>query len=190
MNDRTHSKTFPDLLRWRPGEAIGARKANQSVDTLNSIVRGIRGPRQIVGAPKAKSEPGVGGGARKFIILAEHKDYLVGVARAGGDNLRIAKPFDLRWWAFHGQTRGGTRFLYSTALDGSIRRKEINVNDSDDFEWQVIRPKYRTSYPIWAKPLIDNELDEIKDDVGVNVFEDIEWEAEQGPHAWTRHKDQ
>ena len=69
MRVSVFSKTIGELQRQQRGEPITARHLNQSVDALNTMLRGAQGPRQIIASPRPSAgEPAIA------VVLVEAPD--------------------------------------------------------------------------------------------------------------------
>lgn len=147
----------PKIDPWKRGDALTARKLDQSRQAINLIVDGMSQPqsRQFVGASQAAL----------FRIAAVAGDYLLAV-RVLGDSeatqqAKVAKPPLLRNSV---TSRAGATYSYS---DVDARTATVG-SDTED---QVVVPAYRVNDYIFAMstPLGGTGVDEAQEWLDINA---------------------
>jgi len=132
------------LRVWRKGDQLSARHLQESVDAINTLVRGVPISSQINGL----RIPNI---LQQFRLKEVKDDHLVCVSWDGeteGEEINVAKPPLFRKNVYDFATNGGkTRTLPSgkeikyTRLNVQKRKGE-DVTDDEDTEVQVIVPAY------------------------------------------------
>lgn len=142
MANNIMSQSVSQLRRWRANRPVDHRQLNEPVDVLNDMIRGVRGPRQIVGSPIGA--PAALSGTAQFRLKnipaspnpANYADHLVcrtwDGTMEGDTDVLVAKPWSLRQTPFDNQTHNGIAYDYTnpserTASKGGVMQKEIVI---------------------------------------------------------------
>lgn len=126
------------------GQAVTAGKWNDHVSAINTLRKGVHPPQQVF--PERK--PGIPQIAL-FQVVSVGTDYLVcnpfdgASGEAGTDVVNVALPYLLRRTPFHGSTREGIAYSYTSA---TARTATLG----SDTESQVIVPSYAAGDLIFA----------------------------------------
>ena len=162
--------------RWGPRESLDHRKLNESVDTINKMVRGVTPARQKIFTEAETPEPTV---LVQFRVHTNYGDYITARMRSDegyeSPEIKIAKRYLLRRSPFDGRTREGVRYLYVTDNE---RIASDFVDGRTLRERQFITPSYVWGDLIYAtaNPLYGTSV--VVDDVPVT------WLAEVDGRAW------
>lgn len=118
---------IPDFKKG--AKSLKSTHLNQLVKSVNRLTSGVDLPSQSKTAGKAGAVAAVA-----FTLVSVSNDYLV-CTDANGNTVNIAKPYELRYTPFHGQTINGITYTYSSSTQRS-------ATDGTDTETQYITPNY------------------------------------------------
>jgi len=164
-----------ELVRWRKGDGLTAKRLNKTVDAVNRIVGGVRPPRQTVSAPLSAGAPGKsskqGPIVAQFKVVSVEDDFLVcndydGLAASDVTTL-VAKPYLLRRTPFDLLTRDGVEFIYGDAVE------RIAFDGEGTSETQRITPSYVAGDIIYAVRNIVGKTD--VDDTDTESDDKLDW---------------
>ncbi len=124
-----------------------------------------------------------------FLLTGMSKDFVLAEPVEGGDEVKIAKPYKLRWNPFHGQTIDGLSYFYL----GPAQRV-VNFGDPKaEGEVQIVIPRYRIppgddrADLIWAvktTTVMDYGLDSLDPPL---VPEELDWlDINADGRAWAQ----
>ncbi len=175
------------------------KKINQMLDYMREISvtggRGVRVDRKVNGtfltADIPRVEEGGTGVVKQFLVKAMHDDYLTCREHDGvnetGENVNVAKPFNLRRTGWHGQTviytsesypiNPGIITISYTYFEDTYRRASQTVGGVVSVEHQVVRPFW-----VIDRSLIFASQSENGTGVDGADWQDINADA----RAWTR----
>ncbi len=133
----------PIVRRWKRGEQILARRGNETIDAVNTLLRGANGAR---GASPISARAGAT--LQRFRVVNMNTADVVTCHTWDGTTegvqlINIALPYLLRRTPFDGQTRDGVSYTYTSNVERS-------ASDGVDNETQVIVPGYVDNDEIWA----------------------------------------
>lgn len=139
-----------DIDRWKRGDVLTARRLNETVDTVNRILPGVRPPRQTFSTPLLSPSGTASGGVivQQMKIVAVGNNFLEcnpydGLSVDTETSILVAKPYLLRRAPFEDNGRDDLTFTYT---DGSTR----TASNGSDTEDQVITPSYVAGDVIYA----------------------------------------
>jgi len=133
--------TQPVVRPWKRREPIRAKRSNETVEAVNSLLRGANGGRQVSPVTAA------GVAMRRFRVKSVGTDVIVcrgwdGVTE-GSVDIDVALPYLLRRTPFDGLSRDGISYVYTS-------NTERTATDGSDNETQVITPSYTVDDEIFA----------------------------------------
>lgn len=186
MADNLFGLSVPQLRRWGAPWPVDHRQLNEPVDVLNDMIRGLRGPRQVMPSVPGTGAVSAGSITQQFRLkqsgdgFADHLRCRTWDGETEGDeDIFIAKPWMLRRIPFDHQTRAGITYDYI----GNASRWATRVSDNER-EVQLIIPTYHIADVIFATASIIGGT-------GIIVGSYRTWlDENRDGRAWARKHDQ
>jgi hypothetical protein len=160
MMDKS-GKRLPDLQPWKRGELLRAEKLNDTVETVNSLTRGVDPPRQILRSPPTETTTGDGAPPlRLYTCTGLVGDEWVECVRGhttDGEPVKVAKPPHLRVSFWDGATRRGIMYTKTSATQRRARAPDPG-GTGHVIQAEVLIPSYQPGDPLHVATMSADDI--------------------------------